>query len=120
MLNNRISQFRAYNKLEPESIAKVLNIDLDEYLKYESGEAVPDINILTNLATLYKVTLNEFYGHTPRLVLNNEPPVEYTSDEDLEILKFAELSIDEKELIFAYRISNNKEQFFKILENGKK
>ena len=38
-----------------------------------------------------------------------------TKDE-YEALKFAELSIDEKELILAYRTSQNKEKFLQLLE----
>ena len=118
MLCNRIKQFRTYNKLETESLAKALNIKHSEYLKIESGEAIPDIDIITTLARIYKVTINEFYGNEPRLTTlhsNQNPHILKTKDE-YEALKFAELSIDEKELILAYRTSQNKEQFLQLLE----
>ena len=121
MLSDRIIQFRTYNNIEPENVAKVLNIDLDEYLKFEDGSATPDISLISELAKMYKVTINEFYGHTPRLALYNKP---VSDDEDfknaLDALKFSELSVDEKELILTYRKNQNKEKFFKLLEEAEK
>jgi transcriptional regulator with XRE-family HTH domain len=122
LLSDRIIQFRTYNNIEPETVAKVLNIDLDEYLKFEDGSATPDIALISELAKIYKVTINEFYGHTPRLALYNKT----SSDEDekfkkaLDDLKFSELSVDEKELILTYRKNQNKEKFFKLLEEAEK
>ena len=58
MLSDRIIQFRTYNNIEPETVAKVLNIDLDEYLKFEDGSATPDISLISELAKMYKVTIN--------------------------------------------------------------
>ncbi len=115
MLYNRIIQFREYNKIPIETIAKALNISVEEYLKYESGTITPDITTITSLAKIYKVTVNEFYGHTPRLTLHDDPATpqaELNSDEEF---KFAELSIDEKELILKYRLSENKEEIFDFI-----
>lgn len=120
MLCNRITQFREYNKIDPETIAKSLDIDLNEYLKFESGEIIPDIGILTKLSMIYKVTINEFYGHTPRLSLHNEPPLNTAKNDEFDALKFAELSIDEKEIILAYRLTDNKEKFLKLLNDEEK
>ncbi len=121
MLNNRIVQFRTYNKIEPETIAKTLNISTEEYLKYEDGSVMPDIATITELAKIYKVTITEFYGNTPRLVLNNPDAKNNfpNKNDELEVLKFAELSIDEKEMILAYRTSENKELIFKMITDKK-
>ena len=121
MLCNRIKQFRTYNKIETKTLAKALNIEHSQYLKFETGEEMPDIDIITTLSKIYKVTVSEFYGHEPRLLdlqNNDNPPFKLPDEYDA--LKFAELSIDEKELILAYRTSNNKEQFLKIIEDEKK
>jgi hypothetical protein len=42
-----------------------------------------------------------------------------TKEDEYEALKFAELSIDEKELILAYRTIDNKEKIFKIITEEK-
>lgn len=122
MLNQRIIQFRTYNKIEPETIAKALNISTEEYLKLEDGSVMPDIATITELAKIYKVTVAEFYGNTPRLVLNTADDESnfYNKNDELEFLKFAELSIDEKEIILAYRTAENKEQLFKMITERKK
>ena len=121
MLSNRIKQFRTYNKLDAKSIAKALDIDVNEYLKYESGEKMPDIDAISALSKIYKVTVSEFYGNTPRIMelQSNEfsPTQKY---DEFEALKFSELSIDEKELILAYRVQENKEPILKFLEKNKK
>jgi transcriptional regulator with XRE-family HTH domain len=121
MLCNRIKQFRTYNKIETKTLAKALNIEHSQYLKFETGEEMPDIDIITTLSKIYKVTVSEFYGHEPRMLElqnNDNPPLKYPNEYDT--LKFAELSIDEKELILAYRTSNNKEKFLKIIEDEEK
>ncbi len=121
MLCHRITRFREYNKIEPLTLAKSLEIDVNEYLEYEAGSKIPDISILTKLSMIYKVTLDEFYGHTPRLALHDESSFSpEKNEEDFYALKFAELSIDEKELILAYRLSQNKERFLKLLEDEEK
>ncbi len=120
MLCNRIKQFRTYNNVETESLAKILKIEHSEYLKYESGEELPNIDIITTLSKLYKVTVSEFYGNEPRILELNNKDYEAFNDDDYEVLKFTELSIDEKELILAYRTSENKEQILDFLFNEKK
>ena len=122
LLNDRIVHFRTYNKIEPETLAKTLNISTEEYLKYEDGSVMPDIATIAELAKIYKVTIPEFYGSTPRLILqDSDDETLFTKNADeLELLKFSELSIDEKEIILAYRTSENKEQIYKtILEKNK-
>ncbi|MBR2877203.1 MAG: helix-turn-helix transcriptional regulator [Clostridia bacterium] len=120
MLSNRIQQFRLYNEIEAEFLAKVLNIDTEEYLKYESGELIPDISVITELAKLYKVTVPEFYGNNPRLALHSESTADFFNDDDQKILKFSELSFDEKELIMAYRLAEDKESFLKLIDKKEK
>ncbi len=120
MLCNRIKQFRTYNNVETESLAKILKIEHSEYLKYESGEIVPDIDIIASLSKIYKVTINEFYGHEKRLAALQNEDSPYKTPEEYEALKFAELSIDEKEIILAYRTSENKEKILDFLLNEKK
>jgi len=120
MLCNRIKQFRTYNNVETESLAKILKIEHSEYLKYESGEIVPDIDIIASLSKIYKVTINEFYGHEKRLAALQNEDSPYKTPEEYEALKFAELSIDEKEIVLAYRNSENKERILDFLLNEKK
>ena len=51
---------------------------------------------------------------------SNESPQFFEFPEEYDALKFAELSIDEKELILAYRTSDSKEDFLKLIKNNKK
>lgn len=115
MLHNRIYHFRKYNQVEPETLAKLIGIDVDEYLKYESGESTPDIDTLQILAQAYKVTIPEIYGDNPILTLTTDTDNKTEEELKADVIKFSELDTFEKALILAYRTSENKEKFFTVL-----
>ena len=119
MLCNRIKQFREYNDLEPFFLAEVLGISLEKYKNYESGKEVPTIDIVHALARCYKVTVDEFYGYSPRLVLHNKDLFE--DDEydkvDNKLLKMSDLSWDEAKLILYYRNLEDKDELLKTILN---
>ncbi len=114
MLCNRIQQFREYNKLDKKQIAEILEIDVDLYNDYENGNISPNIDIVEKLAKCYKVTVDEFYGYTPRLTLHAEKDDKFfDEDVDKTVLKMSDLSWDEAKLILLYRNSENKEDIIK-------
>ena len=119
MLCNRIKQFREYNDLEPFFLAEVLGISLEKYNNYESGKEVPTIDVVHALARCYKVTVDEFYGYSPRLVLHNKDLFE--DDEydkvDNKLLKMSDLSWDEAKLILYYRNLEDKDELLKTILN---
>ena len=104
MLCNRIKQFREYNNLKEEILADFLGISVDTYCDYESGKQQPDIDTVTKLAQCYKITIDEFYGYTPRLALySDESPFSDEDEVKPETLKMSDLSWDEAQLILYYR-----------------
>ena len=103
MLCNRIKQFREYNKLKENILADFLGISIETYKNYESGKEAPNIDIITKLAQCYKVTVDEFYGYTPRLALNSDDNLSYEDDVPLSVLKMSDLSWEEAQLILYYR-----------------
>lgn len=119
MLCNRIKQFREYNKLDCKLVAEVLGIDEQEYKDFESNKTLPTIDIITTLAKFYKVTVDEFYGYTPRLTLHSKESETHFDDVSENILKMSDLSWDEAQLILYYRThkeDDNDEIIRKILE----
>ena len=119
MLCNRIKQFREYNDLEPFFLAEVLGISLEKYKNYESGKEVPTIDVVHALARCYKVTVDEFYGYSPRLVLHNKDLFEDDEDDkvDNKLLKMSDLSWDEAKLILYYRNLEDKDELLKTILN---
>jgi transcriptional regulator with XRE-family HTH domain len=119
MLCNRIKQFREYNDLEPFFLAEVLGISLEKYNNYESGKEVPTIDVVHALARCYKVTVDEFYGYSPRLVLHNKDLFEDDEDDkvDNKLLKMSDLSWDEAKLILYYRNLEDKDELLKTILN---
>ncbi len=110
MLFNRLKQFREYNKLEESQLAEILEINESEYHAYETGLKAPTINIIEKLCVLYKVTVDEFYGYTPRLMLASEQKELSDEDVPLTILKMSDLSWDEVQLISYYRKIADKDE----------
>ena len=119
MLCNRIKQFREYNDLEPFFLAEVLGISLEKYNNYESGKEVPTIDVVHALARCYKVTVDEFYGYSPRLVLHNKDLFEDAEYDkvDNKLLKMSDLSWDEAKLILYYRNLEDKDELLKTILN---
>ena len=119
MLCNRLKQFREYNALEKEHIADVLGISLNLYEDFEYGRAVPTMDIIEKLAKCYKVTVDEFYGYTPRLTLYDKS-MDLSDDEiDSRILKMSDLSWEEAQLILYYRNTDDKDPIIKqIIEKN--
>ena len=121
MLCHRMKQFREYNKLNCKLLAELLNITEDEYKAFESNKATPTIDIITKLSVFYKVTVDEFYGYTPRLTLHSSEDDLVFDNVSENILKMSDLSWDEAKLILAYRNSSKKEEFIKtLLDNTQK
>lgn len=116
MLCNRLRQFREYNKFQPSQLAEILEIEPELYNEYEKGTELPPFDVIETLSVFYKVTVDEFYGYTPRLSLHTEAtpfPDDDTVDE--ETLKMSDLSWDEAKLIMRYRSSNDKDSIINAL-----
>ncbi len=118
MLCNRLKQFREYNNLDCKLLAEVLGIEESEYRNFENNTATPTIDIITALASFYKVTVDEFYGYTPRLSLHSEDKEIQFDDVSENILKMSDLSWDEARLILYYRAHKDEDDEIikKILE----
>ena len=123
MLCNRMQQFRDHNKLDCKLVAEVLGISENEYKDFENNKALPTIDIITTLSKFYKVTVDEFYGYTPRLSLHSQENEIQFDDVSENILKMSDLSWDEAQIILYYRAHKNDDDdeiIKKILEKDYK
>lgn len=120
MLGNRLKQFREYNKISCEILAKLLGITEADYINFENDTTSPTYLQIERLAFFYNITVDEFYGFTPRLTLNSQPERPETDDDiiDESILKLSQLSWDEIQVLLHYRNSDNKEEIIKNIING--
>jgi transcriptional regulator with XRE-family HTH domain len=109
MLCNRIKQFREYNGLKIPALAEVLGISESLYRDFEAGRAVPTIDIIEKLAVCYKVSVDEFYGYTPRLSIHDKSYDLEDSEVDESLLRMSNLSWDEAQLILYYRSLEDKD-----------
>lgn len=105
MLCHRMKQFREYNGLEKWMVAEILNITPEKYDELEGGKEEPTIDIIQDLARCYRVTVDEFYGYTPRLTLNSDKESFGDSDDKVDdsLLKMSNLTWEEMQLILYYR-----------------
>lgn len=122
MICNRMKQFREYNGIEAFVLADALGISVEEYNNYESGKEQPNISIIQMLARYYKVSVDEFYGYTPRLALHNKDLDTIDDEDDVpeRLLKMADLSWDESKLILYYRSIDEKDDIIKSILNKEK
>lgn len=120
MLGNRLKQFREYNKISCEILAKLLGITEADYINFENDTTSPTYLQIERLAFFYNITVDEFYGFTPRLTLNSQLERPETDDDiiDESILKLSQLSWDEIQVLLHYRNSDNKEEIIKNIING--
>lgn len=61
-LSNNLKEFRKQHKLSQTNIAEFLKISQRAYSHYETGDSIPDINILIELADFYKISLDMLVG----------------------------------------------------------
>lgn len=122
LLCNRLRQFREYNKLDCKLVSELLGITEEEYRDFENNKSTPTIDIITQLTRLYKVTVDEFYGYTPRLSIQSGDKDITFEDVDENTLRMSDLSWDEARLILYYRAhkDDNDEIIKKILEKENK
>lgn len=119
MLCHRMKQHREYNNLDCKLLAEILGITENEYRDFESNKAIPTIDIITKLAKIYSVTVDEFYGYTPRISVHSSENEIQFDDVSENLLKMSDLSWDEAQLILYYRLyeGDDKDEIIKkILE----
>ena len=109
-LCNRLKQFRKYNKLDCKLLAEILGITEEEYKDLEANKTKPTIDMIQTLSLLYRVTVDEFYGNTPRLSLHSEDDDIIFDDINEETLKLADLSWEEALLVLRYRAKDGNEK----------
>lgn len=54
----RLQELRKKTKSKPEDLARLLNISIQDYYKYESGRNEPNIQNLCKLADYYNTTVD--------------------------------------------------------------
>ncbi len=120
MLGSKLKQFREYNKISYEILAKLLGITEKDYINFENDTASPTYPQLERLAFFYNITVDELYGLTPRLTLNSQQERPELDDDDKvneSILKLSQLSWDEIQVLLHYRSSDNKEEIIRNIIN---
>ena len=55
-----LKTLRRERKITQENLAKVFHISQTSVSKYETGEAVPDLETIVRMADFFGVSLNEF------------------------------------------------------------
>lgn len=93
----KLSQLRNQLHIKPQDLAKRLGITLSTYMSYEIGEVSPSIDVLIDLADLYKVSIDYLVGYSTekQSVGNSE-----SSDEEMRLVKdFRELNTQGKDYI---------------------
>ena len=110
MLKDNLKSFRKKCGFTQQLVSSLLKMERSTYTYYELGKTQPNVENLTKLSKLYKISIDELINGTPyqnensdSLVLADNGMV-YSSDSQLSYLdKINLLCFDEKELIALYR-----------------
>lgn len=65
-LSERLHELRKERKLTQEDAAKEMEIALRSYRRYETGERLPDAEVLVRVADFYGVTLDYLVGRSEK------------------------------------------------------
>ena len=63
-LSERLHELRKERRLTQEDAAKEMEIALRSYRRYETGERLPDAEVLARFADFYGVTLDYLVGRS--------------------------------------------------------
>lgn len=94
--------------LTQDEVADIISKDRSSVAKYESGKALPPIDILKQLAKLYRVSVDELCGISSSknmLTLRDEPEGRKKNEP-----KYAKLSKEEKLIVLKFRMMNDSEK----------
>lgn len=115
MLCHRIKQFRQYHNIDKTVLSAAIGVPVEKYDDFESGKQTPDIETIEKLCRCYKVTVDEFYGYTPRLELHDNEADSPDSPIDFKLLQMGDLTAEETLLLLRYRQSDKKEEVLHLL-----
>ena len=106
ILFKNLKSLRKSHKLTQEDVAELIGKDRSLIAKYESGKAVPPLNILKSFARLYNVSVDnlcgEFSESGESLVLAAD-----NKEKSKNQVSFSDLTEAEKELILKLRLSDD-------------
>lgn len=110
--SQRLRRIRKECGLTQKAVAELLGVDRSTYAYYETGKTSPDLNALSRLASLFRVSADLLLGrdfafpelHDDRFLLE-ETAVrrfsELSESEQLLVLQFRVLSHEQREALFA-------------------
>lgn len=74
-LGKQIAYYRKQKGLTQEALAKYLNISNQAVSKWEANQSYPDITLLTKLADIFEISLDQLFGRTcEQTQVNNAIP----------------------------------------------
>ena len=107
-LTDNLKRLRKDYSLTQDEVADIISKDRSSVAKYESGKALPPIDILKQLAKLYRVSVDELCGISSSkqtITLHSEPGAGPKRG-----LQYAELSKREQLIVLKFRMMNEKEK----------
>ena len=101
-LFKKLKDLRTSYNLTQDEVAKILGKDRSLIAKYESGKAVPPLDILRVFAKLYNVSIDSLCGETEEeseaLVLNSD------SRKEEKLIYYSDLTKAERDIIIKLRL----------------
>ncbi len=83
----RLKELREQNKLSKRKAAKLIGVSQPAYLRYESGERTPSVQVVKEIAKVFHTSVDYLYGES-----NNPSPdtIEINKSESEDIFNLVE------------------------------
>ncbi|HEX3017563.1 MAG TPA: helix-turn-helix domain-containing protein [Caproicibacter sp.] len=110
-LNERLREIRVKSGYTQCQVSKILNIDRSTYAYYETGKTRPDVDTLIALTKIFNISLDELLADesSPHGVAEHEYSDNYIHGKK-NSSHIYELSVNEKELVAAFRACKLEQQ----------
>ncbi len=108
MLPEKLKSLREGANLTQKQVADVLNVDRSTYTYYELGKSRPDMDALIQLASIFKVSVDELLDYHPKMEAPDPVPAMFHSGKpgykrSYPQVALPDLDREEQNLILIYR-----------------
>lgn len=115
MLPKKLKSLREGANLTQKQVADVLNVDRSTYTYYELGKSRPDMDALIQLASIFKVSVDELLDYHPKPEASESTPTVFHSGKPNYKRSYPQVALpdldrEEQNLILLYRSLHGNQQ----------
>ncbi|MCL2512913.1 MAG: helix-turn-helix domain-containing protein [Oscillospiraceae bacterium] len=116
MLAENLRKIRQLNRLTQKQVAEAISIERSTYTRYETGDSLPTVAVLSKISRIYNVSIDYLFGNTafPEPVFADSTG-SYNAENLIYDASMSNLTKEEKEFLISFRLIRDKKAAVKIL-----